>query len=445
MDYRQFEDQIRNTFQGDSIPLSAKELNALLPKKDRNAPKAMIFYISGAGIILLGFLYYLMFRQEQGNLLQEKDIPSAIVQTAVVASPIHDENMITSHTPTYLTEEIQTQYVAPPTLSKDINRTKSVNGRITDQESIHEVRISPDIVSSSIEIATEDLPTSDILSNEKFASSQTHIPLLANSVHGLEYNHLPAFTKKVECADFFVGKKIGFSIIPEIGVFYPFKTLKNNTSEPNDILSLRQENEKSLEGLSAALYGRMFFRRKGIYIQSGVSYARLTEKMTLEYDVIKMDTTKGIISTTISPNGDTITSIYGDIITESRFVGSSKVHHTMSLIDIPLIIGYEKPMNGWIVGGDIGVNFNVSLKAKGRILRSDTDFQDINTNPYTYRSRLGLSYRGGIHISRQMTEKGRLYLDLRGTIIPKSFSDNANPIQQSYNFLGAYLGYIIKI
>ncbi|MCB0660245.1 MAG: hypothetical protein KDC04_04880, partial [Saprospiraceae bacterium] len=125
MDYRQFEDQIRNTFQGDSIPLSAKELNALLPKKDRNAPKAMIFYISGAGIILLGFLYYLMFKQGQGNLLQEKDLPSAIDQTAVVASPIHDENRFSSHTPTHLTEESQRQYVATPTLSRDINRTKS--------------------------------------------------------------------------------------------------------------------------------------------------------------------------------------------------------------------------------------------------------------------------------------------------------------------------------
>ena len=77
----------------------------------------------------------------------------------------------------------------------------------------------------------------------------------------------------------------------------------------------------------------------------------------------------------------------------------------MSLIDIPIILGYEKPMNGWIVGGDIGVNFNVSLKAKGRILRNDTDFQDINTNPFTFRSRLGLSYGRGIHISRQLTEK----------------------------------------
>ena len=154
--------------------------------------------------------------------------------------------------------------------SRDINRTKSINGRITDQESIDEMRISTDIVSSSIEIATEDLPTSDILPNEKFASSQTHIPLLANIVHELEYDHLPAFTKKVECADFFVGKKIGFSIIPEIGVFYPFKTLKQYI-RPNDILSLRQENEKSLEGLSAALYGRMFFRRK-TYIFSPASH-----------------------------------------------------------------------------------------------------------------------------------------------------------------------------
>ena len=37
--------------------------------------------------------------------------------------------------------------------------------------------------------------------------------------------------------------------------------------------------------------------------------------MNLEYSYIKRDTTQGIISITVSQTGDTITTIYGDIIT----------------------------------------------------------------------------------------------------------------------------------
>lgn len=120
--------------------------------------------------------------------------------------------------------------------------------------------------------------------------------------------------------------------------------------------NLRKNNETSLEGLQAAIYGRVAHRNSGIYFQSGIYLSRQSERMNLEYNYTKLDTVQGIISITKSSTNDTLTVIYGDIVREINVNGQSIAHHIFQTFDIPLAIGYEraigaKDFNFGIEGG----------------------------------------------------------------------------------------------
>jgi hypothetical protein len=86
-------------------------------------------------------------------------------------------------------------------------------------------------------------------------------------------------------------------------------------------------------------------------VSTGLHYSRITERMNLQYTYLRSDTTQGIISINgFLKTGDTITTIYGDIITQTRITGTTKSHYTLSTFDIPLSLFYEKDFEGWSLG-----------------------------------------------------------------------------------------------
>lgn len=234
-----------------------------------------------------------------------------------------------------------------------------------------------------------------------------------------------------------------FEIIPEIGYFKPLKTLSNNFSEPSEIFDLRKNHEKSLEGLQAALYGRLNLGDMPLYLQSGLYYTRTSERMNLEYSYIRRDTTYGIISITRSPTGDTVTTIYGDIIRETRVSGTSVGHHYLQTLDIPLIIGYEIPMGRFIFGLEGGLFFNIFLKSSGRLLDSPATFANVEDTG-NFKSSLGLNYMVAANISTELGP-GRIYLAGRYRHFPNAFSNDGVLIRQEYSQAGLHLGYIFPI
>ena len=246
----------------------------------------------------------------------------------------------------------------------------------------------------------------------------------------------------IVCPTFNKKGKFFFELIPELGYFRPIKKLEQTGNEPDNIFALRSNNETTLEGLNAGLYLRMGKEKLPFFFQVGASVSRMTEKMPLDYSYIKRDTTRGIISITQSQSGDTLTVIFGDIVQETKISGKKTNHHHFTLIDFPVSAGYEKRFGQWAAGIEGGVVLNMSLKASGQILASDTSFTAIDAPIQAYRSRLGMSYFGGLYVSRDFYEAGRFFVSLRGRYIPGTFSGDQNKIRQSYHFLGLNLGYI---
>ena len=274
--------------------------------------------------------------------------------------------------------------------------------------------IGKNSLSNSISENSQSFENQDNYSNNKNLIS---IAPLAFAHENLSSAVLGKIKKgNVICPTFRKKGRFTLDIIPEIGYFRPLKNLQYDGNEPNNIYDLRHQHESTLEGLNAGLYVRLMNDKLPVFFQAGASFSRMSEKMPLDYAYTKRDTTRGIISITQSQSGDTVTSL-----------------------------GFEKSFGSWSAGIEGGIVLNLAMKASGQILASDTSFTAIDQPIEAYKSRLGLSYFGGLFASRPVGNTGKVFFTIRGRYIPDSFSSDYNRIRQSYHIVGLNVGYIYTL
>ena len=241
----------------------------------------------------------------------------------------------------------------------------------------------------------------------------------------------------IECPTFSNKGKMRFSLIPEVGLAYPSKSLTFD-GEPTTTQALRMQEEQSLEAISAALYAKVGHSKWPFYIKTGLHLSRIAERLPLTYNYTEQDTTQGIISLTVSPTGDTVTAIYGDIITERMIMGNTTRHYYLTQWDIPLALGWERTMGSWTVGVEGGVHINVSNRISGNILQDPNTFRPVmNTD---VKRSLGLGYFGGIHVGYPVGPFGNIYMAARVRHVP-TVANPQTATQQSYMLYGLHAGY----
>jgi len=249
---------------------------------------------------------------------------------------------------------------------------------------------------------------------------------------------------KINCPDFDKARW-HFSIVPEIGAFMPKKHLGYQNGEVPTSFDLRSSEEQSLPGLSAALYGMILRDDMPFYVKAGFSYNRFIEKMNYDYEYTEQDTTVGIISTTVSANGDTITHIYGDIITETTYRGTESRHYRLSTVNLPVALGYNMYFRGFDIGFEGGVNFNLTTYSSGHIIgQEEIAYIPVKESQF-FKKRLGLSYFGGISINKNISPWCDIFISPRISVYPEGFNSSNNQISQMYTVFGLYSGIIYKI
>lgn len=275
----------------------------------------------------------------------------------------------------------------------------------------------------------------NVVENEKLVlSSLSSTVVSAESMFPLRFPR----RKTVQCPSFSNRKRLSFFLQPEIGFGLPQKNLQGISSEISDAVQRRIDQEETLEGLQAALYLGMNIGRSPWYVKTGLAYTRLAEKMDLQYEYTRQDTTYGIISITKSQTGDTLTVIYGDIITQSTIEGQKIKHHYFHLFDIPLCVGYQFPVSSkWSVNAEAGLVFNAAMRVKGDVLATGTDFLPATAN--NYQPSLGIGYRAGLDVEYAATSRIGLGLQARINGYGRDFSSGNADFRQQYVIPGAQL------
>jgi hypothetical protein len=464
MKYTDFEKHIKGVMQEAEIPLDTTQLlesiyGSVSPAKNvRISGKLILLALLGLFMLLSG----LIFTSNKYNDSKHPDTQIAVIPTDLSDADSEDTAMNKSKTDDCKTtgvkffgSEISTQESENNQAIAFINFVQKQHSKARKTNSTINITSRTDFMGLKNETNQADgliSTTNSIVKNEiSSVASYSHSASVSQIETSLLYpasslNSVFDYGKKkpkTGCPTFDRSDGLSFEIIPEIGYFRPLKRLSAPGTEPSDLLALRDRNESSLEGLQAALYGRMRFGSVPLYLQSGVYFTRQSERMKLDYSYTRLDTVQGIISITRSPSGDTITTIYGDIVRETTVSGQSIGHHYFSLLDIPISLGYEMEAGRFTIGVEAGLMFNIFLKSKGRLLDSPTSFQELSSNS-PFKTGAGLSYFGSVNVSTRIGP-GSIQLAARYRHIPNDFTIPGAQIAQGYSQAGLHLAYVIPL
>jgi len=231
-------------------------------------------------------------------------------------------------------------------------------------------------------------------------------------------------------------------LLAEIGVMKPMKELEYSGADSDSIFTLRELNENSKEAIQLGLHAKISKGSNPLYVRGGIAYTRIAEQMNESYDYTEQDTMRGLVSITTSMSGDTVTAIYGDIISETRFIGRTVKHYFLHLWDLPIAVGYELPVGGsFYVGGEVGAQFNVRTSGSGFIFRDVNDYADLS-EVTTKETKVGMSYFGGLHFGKHLNKRSSIQLSARFRYYPSKFSTVDPDVEQRYNLAGLHAGYV---
>ena len=302
-----------------------------------------------------------------------------------------------------------------------VNENQNFIGENSENQSMMKFDFDKELMPATIELSTIDIK---------------HVTSMAD-------REILELDNGIGCPDFAANDvNSGFELIAELGVFKPLKSLNQLPGESDILTGLRQNGEKSKLGVRAGIFAKYNLTRSPFYFFGGVNYSRFVEGMSLDFEIIETDTVVGIVSITESEAGDTITYIYGDIITETVKQGNKTRHYTVSTIDVPLHVGYELNLNKLSIGTEFGVSLNVTTQTSGNFLSSTSDFGSIE-EVGEFKKRIGLRYDGKMFLGYQLSDVHKLYASAAFNYFPNSFS-NSQVTEQKYRHIGFNIGYGLR-
>lgn len=281
-------------------------------------------------------------------------------------------------------------------------------------------------------ISENETFTSELLTPRKISS----LSLLKNSA---EIELLP---KTVNCPTFGSNPWIT-EVGMVLGVSNPKKSLDQRNTEINPAYSSRVINEKSLEGLDLELFLSAKRARWPVFLKSGINYSRWSERMKLDNSYSEIDTVQGVISSTVSQTGDTITYIYGDIYVQKDFEIKKTVHYYLHRFDIPLSIVYEKEFGNNTIQIESGTRINLSTLAQGKIYNRNLEFSNASYAG-VFKKFSGISYFGKLHYRYYHTPTRFIGVNAYFQYLPADFASQYNSISQKYSNYGIGVYYGIR-
>lgn len=348
-------------------------------------------------------------------------------------------------------QEIKTNAVLRKNAKNNKEVTKNNNNTVGQYISQSNNYVS--YQNSTEQYRRSDLEVNDskLIQNNNSNITSTKVRQSVNEIFSLETLESGLMSEKEypgladpECPSFSYRIPWNISLLAEVGVMKPMKELEGSNARMDSVLAFRQMNENSKEAIQLGLHAKISKGKNPLYFRAGIAYTRIAEQMSEEYDYIEQDTTRGVISITESMDGDTITRIYGDIISETRYTGRTVKHYFLHLWDLPVAVGYELPIGGsYYVGGEVGAQINFRTSGTGFVFRDVNDYADLS-EVTTKETKVGMSYFGGLHFGKHLSKRSSIQLSARFRYYPSTFSTVDPDIKQRYNLAGLHAGYVFR-
>lgn len=384
--------------------------------------------------------------QEPGQTSQAiKDITQPQTATTQSSSTENTENQYeklrSSDQVPDVTYAVTESVATVPFTNSTLNRIDNFSTTIAANKNSVEVQAGDhNNVHSASTIAYNDvtLPLTHIIKPIKRANPKNHIPLK---------NVRNAYKRPARTCPDFKGYNPGMYVFGEVNTAKSAHNLMPRVSGIDNYVDIRRDTELSALSYSAAV-GIGYQFQNGMIAETGLALDNIRLKFDAQNSSIK-NTTIIQVDTVINQMD---TMIFYDTlrIFDTGFAQLS-THNTFRQVNIPLIVGYEFPLNAKLrmsVKG--GVLINLVSMSKGQIIgQSDLPVlhfgKGSEDDVELYKTNVGFGYTGGLNLEADLSKNITVYAGANINYYPNSFSRSNNPVSQKFHKIGLTTGFKYRI
>lgn len=234
--------------------------------------------------------------------------------------------------------------------------------------------------------------------------------------------------------------KFNFTVGLTSGLSYARRNLSQKNATGFMLLQNRENYESALETSHYGFFIGAKHKPSNLKITIGFQNTNIAEKYIYKDVQVMTRMVNGIQVRRINLEGDTI-DIMGDVLENTTRTIDKKIYNSYRLLDIPVILSYDFPLQKMSLGIEAGILANLSLKTKGIVPDALLEDQDIdNSENGLFKSKVGLGYHFGLSISGLITEKIEWKVAPILRVYPSDFAGTSNELSQLYVLYGMNLG-----
>jgi len=216
---------------------------------------------------------------------------------------------------------------------------------------------------------------------------------------------------------------------------------KSLTGPKQDYIDSRISSESALLSYSGGIMAGYKFN-KNVLLKGGINFTSINEKFHIVIKDVK--NTQTVITIDTVWNSDGTYNITRDT-TIKEIYGKEDIQkiNTYSMIDIPLILGYQFKHNDFNLGLNAGIILNILSFQKGTMLNMNGEvesFDGNSDNPDIFNKNLGVSIYTSAYLGYRINDNVELFVEPKFRYFLKSFTNANYPLTQKYSKFGISLG-----
>lgn len=301
----------------------------------------------------------------------------------------------------------------------DLEDMSEIQMPLTTKEAIDNI-----IVGSGQEIDHVDensAKTTSETQNDSLSATNVEMTAVVNEIEPTDKSEL--------ARSFFVRADLGGGLIN--------KKLQSLHSDWDLHTTNRSNTEKPLEHMG----GQLLFGYRlpiGVYAATGISFTQITERFHVNRDYSETEILENQVAEIhVGIDGDT-TFVLTTAQVEHHFHQEVLNYNRYTMIDLPLILGYEWNRSKWHLAIEGGVQFNLSLRTHGHMVAPTDEIVELEASGM-FRANLSVNYLANFRVGYALSPRCQLFLSPGIRIVSASMLQH-DVQRQSYNLYGLQIG-----
>lgn len=435
----------------------------------RRKPKGFWFWLKNdnsgnillgaSALILAGLLAFFLFNKTQTVRLNSfpvelKDNPAISQQEATSAADaaseeLSNEALIESNTNSLsVNENIEAETSSLQKNKAPLNPSKSSRGKsLSDkqQDLMVENKLNAELPINSISSEDKDLNKqekieqltnpviSDLNSEEIIDNSERSIFEAFSSLPispAAELEQQIVTTTTLPTSIYRSGNGINYYMEVLGGPVFASRTLNPITEDFTSIV--RERNQAENSSFSSSFGLRMaFVNRKGWSLRTGIQFTQIRESFNYINRFPE-------VSQILDPGG-------GGLVLDTVFIQQGPAinqSNQYNLIDIPVIIGFEKRFKRWTFSAHGGPRFNIGLQQEGLLINENLQAVSFASEEgqQAFRNTLGISWYASLGLQFELSPGIHLLLEPNFSFGQGSITRTPYQVQQRYFNSGLAVG-----